>query len=344
MGPLHYLAKNSNDEIQLIYKTMDQGISWVDVMGVDIVFLHRPCQKNDVTLMQIAHDCNVPVWIDYDDWLFELPGWNPHAHVYNNPTLQNNVAHCLATADIVSCTTQALYEKFKLVNPNVVILPNAYRSDLFHYRKEALEPRDNIIYWRGSNTHEGDLLSVREGFKGLGGVTHFIGTSSWMLLSGLDPMKYRVTGALDLLSFNRHIYQIKPKVMAFPLVDCLFNRCKSNIAYLEALHAGAICVAPDLPEWRRVGVVTYKPHDSDSFRDAINQTLELPQEAHESIVNNAFNVMTQIYDISVVNEKRKSVVSSLRRKLNYKNPFDQMVGFNAYTILKGGNSVGETVV
>lgn len=344
MGPMSYLAKHSNDEIKIVYKSADQGLSWVDLMGVDILFLHRPCQQNDVTLMQIAYHCNVPVWIDYDDWLFDLPGWNPHAHVYNSANLQNIVAQCLATADVVSCSTQALYEKFKQVNPNVVLLSNAYRSDLFHYRKDKLQPRDNVVYWRGSNTHDGDLLSVREGFKGIRGKTYFLGGGSWLLLSGLDPKDYHVAGSQDFLAFNKYIYDLKPKVMVFPLVDCFFNRCKSNIAYIEAMHSGAICVAPNLPEWRREGVVTFEPHNSDSFRNAVNDALDLTQDHHEEIMEPAFKVMKEFYDITVINEKRKSVVSLLRKKLNEKSPFDQMNGFNAYTILKGGNGHGEVVV
>jgi hypothetical protein len=337
MGPMNYLAKNSNDEIQIICKLTSQGLSWTDIMGVDMVFLHRPCRQDDLVIMQIAYNCGVPTWVDYDDWLFDLPGWNPNAGYYHATSTQNIVAQCLSCADVVSCSTEALAQSLRLVNDNVVILPNAYRSDLFTYRKKEIEPRQPIVYWRGSNTHDGDLLSVKEGFKNINAVTHFIGGASWLLLASMDEKKYKIQGSQDFLIFNRFIYDLRPKVMVFPLVDCYFNRCKSNIAYIEAIHSGALCVAPDMPEWRKAGVVTYKAHDSLNFQETVNNILEWPDTQYKNFLIESFDSMKQEYDIKIINEKRKAVVKKLENKLNPRSPFDQPLGMNALALLKNRN-------
>ena len=52
----------------------------------------------------------------------------PERRLLNDMGVQNIMAHCIASADLVSCTTFELYNKFKQVNPNTVIIPNAYRS------------------------------------------------------------------------------------------------------------------------------------------------------------------------------------------------------------------------
>ena len=338
MGPLTYLAKKSNNYISITVANPSLGVAWPDILQYDLVFCHRPCRGDDLTILKIAHNCGVPVWVDYDDWLFDIPGWNPNAGYYNDMGVQNIMAHCIASADLVSCTTFELYNKFKQVNPNTVIIPNAYRSDLFPYRAKTLEPRQPISYWRGTNTHDADLLSVRDGFQQLNGKTIFMGGSSWLLLSGMPKDSYHIMNSRDLFAFNRSIYDMRPKVMVFPLVDCFFNRCKSNIAYIEAMHAGALCVAPDMPEWKREGVITYIPHDSNSFRDAVNHALEFLEQDHQTVLNAAFQTMKETLDITNVNKIREYMVADLTSHDFHKNsvsPFDQRVAIHALTILKG---------
>lgn len=334
MGPFNYLAKYSREEITVVSKKTEQGINWVDIMGVDLLFLHRPCRRDDLTLMQMAYNCGVPVWVDFDDWLFDVPGWNPNAPAYNNSTTQNFVAQCLATADVVTCSTEALADQFRKVNSRIVILQNAYRSDLFPYREKEIQKRNHTAYWRGSNTHEGDVLSVRDGFKDLPLPIQFLGRSSWLLLSGMHPSSYQTVADQDFLVFNRYIYDLKPKLMVFPLVDCLFNRCKSNIAYIEAMHAGALVVAPDLPEWKHPGIFTYQPHDPKSFKETIFNTFELSERTAGTVVNGCFEEMKAKYDIAIINEKRKTLALTLE-KTNTKSPFDPSHGMYALSILKG---------
>jgi hypothetical protein len=63
-----------------------------------------------------------------------------------------------------------------------------------------------------------------------------------------------------------------------PLHVSDFNRAKSNIGWIEAVHAGAITVAPDFQEWRRPGVINYacKPRtDLPSFQTAMWMALSM---------------------------------------------------------------------
>src|SRR5271166_5681968 len=212
MGPMTYLQNHSGGEIQITLSQMTNGIAWCDIMQYDLIFLHRPCRTDDLTVMKIAHNCGIPCWIDYDDWLFSIPSWNGSSQTYNNPGIQNIMAQCLVSADMISCSTRELFDKFKLVNPNVTLLKNAYRSDLYTYRTDELEPRKPIAYWRGSNTHDGDLLSVKEGFKGINGKVLFLGGATWMLLSSMDKGSYDVIGNQDVIMYYKYIYDLQAKV------------------------------------------------------------------------------------------------------------------------------------
>lgn len=345
LGPWQYLTKANRDEVSMTVGQDDigmSGISW-DVIGqFDLLFLHRPCRDDDLTLIKVARNMNVPVWIDYDDLLTDVPYWNPTAGQYSNPAMHQVMATCLATADVVSVSTSALYDKFKPINKNVVIIPNMYRSDLFPYREKTLTPRKNAFVWRGTATHDADLMSVLGGLKTLPDKITFWGGPYWGVLKEMPPRSCAIMGPQDPFLYLKSLYDFAPKVMLFPLVDCLFNRCKSNIAYQEALHAGAVCVAPDMPEWNRPGVITYEPGNSMSFLEAATTAYKMSPEAHTDAVLMSYQHMLELYDAPVVNKIRQDVLHAVLApefERNTRNPWDQMVGMWAQGILKGSPTV-----
>lgn len=347
MGPWGYLEKESRKlgipnlgEVELVLAQdeigIKDGVNWSTVSRFDLVFMHRPCRPDDLTILKLAKLENVPVWVDYDDWLFELPFWNPN-QVYHDVGIQTIMASCMAAADVVSVSTGALYEKIKKINENTVIIPNAYRTDLFGYRQEKVQPRQAIYTWRGTNTHDADLLSVAEGFSELPGRIFFLGSPTWQIYGRLKKDQVQLVGGQDNLLYLKYLYDLKPKVMLFPLVDCYFNRCKSNIAWMEALHAGALCVAPDLPEWRKPGCVTYKPGDSASFHQAALDAFNLDPMEHENTVEQAYAEMKQMYGIEWVNQIRQQVLTSIFEpsfRRNTRDPWDQLTGLWALSQMR----------
>ena len=313
-----------------------KGVAWDTVGRYDAVFFHRPCRPDDLTIIRIAKNMNVPVWVEYDDWLFEVPIWNPHAGQYANPDMQNIIAMCIAAADVVSVTTNSLYERFNAINKNVVVIPNAYRSDLLPYRSPTPPPRSKDIAWRGSNTHDADILSVHEAWLSLPGKVNFYGGAPWTLTARMTPGSYQIVGSQDPFMYMKVIYEAAPRVFVVPLVDCFFNRCKSNIAYQEALHAGAVCVAPDMPEWNRPGIMNFIPGSSISFASVVREAFEMDDLKHAEFVANGYEKMKGEYDTVHINENRKAVLVELVSPgfvLNDKSPWDQMLGFWAMSQL-----------
>lgn len=335
VGPMNYLAKWTEHEIQVDHfaflNTANLSLNWSQISRYDLVFLHRPCADSHLKVMQMCWTANVPVWIDYDDWLFGLPAWNPNGTYHQHP-VQLAMAQALACADYVSCTTVELYNAFKAVNQNTVLLPNAYRSDLYPHRIDnPLPPRhkDNFMVWRGSNTHAGDLLSVKDAWKELPFNIRFIGDVDWLTIGQVKPERLKLLGGYDTMVYPRVLYDMFPTAMVFPLVDCFFNRCKSNIAWIEALHAGALCVAPDLPEWNRDGCINYKPHDAQDFLRACKEVMEMDTVLRAERVQLAFHKMRESLDIKVISNIRYQMVKEATHPEYRKtgaNPFDQSVG------------------
>ncbi len=99
-----------------------------------------------------------------------------------------------------------------------------------------------------------------------------------------------------------------PSAMIFPLHEHPFNRCKSNIAWLEATFAGAACIAPDWAEWRHPGVLNYT--DEHSFSDQMNSVMRGDVDV-EDLARTSWAYIQDNLTLEKVNKLRWQVVTSL---------------------------------
>lgn len=301
IGPLSYVAKHSEDRITVFYIDTTFEPTWETLIGYDIIFFHRPCRVIDVELMNLCCQMSIQTWIDYDDWLFEVPSWNPVAKYYQDERVQMNMIHMITHADLITCPTVDLYNRFYRINPYTEIVPNAYRDDLFSYHDPKTSKRNEVIVWRGSNTHEGDLLSVEQAWGKLPLPVVFIGEPPYSILSQMAPSQFKVYPAMPILEYFHFIYQLRPKIMVVPLQKCFFNDCKSNIAYIEGMHAGAVCVAPKSYEWIMPGCYNYTQDSSDSFLNKVNEVTQMGLADLDYIQDNRIRLLFNKYE-SIIDE------------------------------------------
>lgn len=237
----------------------------------------------------MAHANGKAVWIDYDDNLFAVPQSNRAHLVYDKPEVQNAMCALIAKADVISVSTEALAESVRTIinrikaapqkdtgllldERKVVVVPNAYdmelMSDLSDPRNK-LPHQNKLISWRGSSTHDKDMWGVTPQLQAALAqhrewTFNFIGEPFWMTVEALQeipnlkPTNLVVTDTLDPIEYLAFLKRTAPALMVVPLDDNAFNHSKSNIAWLEATHAGAACLAPDFPEWRRPGIINYR--------------------------------------------------------------------------------------
>ena len=241
----------------------------------DVVPIQRPADQasHGAATLNLAKVNRKPVWIDFDDDLYAVPFSNPTHSVYSKPKTQNNVTTMIAKADLVTVSTPAIATKFQailqglekakqkdpewILGPGkVVVIPNAYDTELL----SKLEPRKTVpprklICWRGSATHNADLMTHAEPFcrafgKHLDWTINMVGAPFWGFVEAIDkipgikPTNNVITESLDPINYFDFLKSIAPMLMVVPLEDNAFNRAKSNIVWLEGLHAGAITLAP----------------------------------------------------------------------------------------------------
>ena len=236
----------------------------------DAVVVHRGIRKRCPLyplLISAAREQQVPVILDIDDLLFRVPRSHPDFAVYQSRTAQ--ALKVLLDADTVVASTPPLAENLAAFHSSVVVIPNELPSSLWGEicrQKQAECSRstaDRItIGYIGSGTHRPDLQSIEE-----------------VLLTVLRRHRNRVrflsvgVPLSPRLSREPNVEQIKPskriahsysefvqfaaslpiEIGIAPLLDNLFNCCKSNAKFQEYAALGIAGVYSDLPTYH-VGV------------------------------------------------------------------------------------------
>ncbi len=281
-------------------------IDWPLMMKYDVLFVQRPQENVHLQSIYMAKRLGLKVWTDFDDNLFEVPMSNPGYGFYNKPGTQEIVRSCIELSDVVSVSTPALQAAFKrhTKQTSFQVIRNAW--DFKHFPMKKRQPEKTIL-WRGSSTHQEDLLSQADEFVK---IHHnfpeykwvFFGSYPYQILERMDAKRVQLLNFTGTLEYFAVLEKINPEVVLVPLKDSEFNRAKSNIAWIEATWAGAVCIGPAMPEWEALSIVQYHHAFpmSSAFEIAISQRDSIIEAAKEAIP-----------DLFTANEVRRDVLEAL---------------------------------
>jgi hypothetical protein len=267
-----------------VVATDREEIGWLDLLACDIVCIPRIYRNDELRILELAKAAGRPVWVDYDDNLLEVPESNPAYIEFSQPSARESILTALAMADVVTVSTEALRALFQQARPPemspVVLVRNGLNP--FWPKRAATHARSDTFYWRGSSTHITDVMQYSAAIAaGLPETAsfHILGWFAWPLASAVlnktgENLSY--TKELPLNMYFRELENSGATCCVVPLEDNAFNRCKSNIAQLEAIAVGALAIVPDWPEWQLPGAIVYR--DDESLEKAVAQYMETPYE------------------------------------------------------------------
>ena len=319
IGPLSHLRKFSKINFRVNIAT---DVNWASIAMCDSCFMQRPFTDQHLQIAKMIKAQGLPIWIDYDDDLFNVPKDNPTYHVYGNPKIQKNVAELIAMANIVSVSTEHLKRRFQdekaLLNKNVVVIPNGFNKRIVHDTSKL--PTQNLVLWRGSATHARDLHTyadqmVEMFYKHENFTWCFIGpkkSEMWFLADRMvskgDKDRVVFIDAQDPIEYFKFLKIAAAKIQIVPLHDSTFNRAKSNIAWIEGSYAGSACLVPDWEEWQRPG--TFRYESPEHFGVCLDEMLKM----HENLgapVAQSWDHITQWLTLDEVNKKREAILAQL---------------------------------
>jgi hypothetical protein len=309
MGDLRKRCKNLNGIAISVW-------SEATLRCADGAFFQRPYTNEHRGAIQMAIEVGRKVWVDYDDFLLGIPTDNPTHQTYMSKQVQDNVKWILQNASVVTVSTTFLAQLYQPYCKNIRVVPNALDTELKSVRdRQTPKGRHKIIAWRGSNTHQRDLfrhagaiLSTSRDPANKEWAWHFIGYNPWFLTDSMPHTQTFITNGMSPIEYHHHISLLQASAFMVPLDESPFNRCKSNIAWMEAAFAGAASLVPNWDEWSKPGAITYK--NEAEFKAGlyaiINGEVDVVAKAKES-----YDFILQELTLTKVNEARIDVLCEL---------------------------------
>lgn len=242
-------------EFELVWGVRDEGGQGVAdetlASDADLVVMQRffPVSAQ-IKLMELIRASGKPVVLDIDDLITDLPSDNPH-HAYAEG-VKPALLEALAQADAVVCSSEVLKEHLSAYAQDIVVLPNAVDTELFH--APVPTPRPVVtLGLLGSQTHATDFALLEPVLDAL---LAKYGERLRIVFMGMVPERWQGHAAISGHAFEPDYAAYASKLKALgidialvPLADNAFNRAKSNIKWLEYSACGIAGVYSDLPPY-----------------------------------------------------------------------------------------------
>lgn len=223
------------------------------LVDADVVVFHRPETDELLTVARKLKEAGKKIVFDNDDTFKDTGGFkftdymNEEKVKRGMDIINTNIDTFVKEADLVTCSTEYLKKEYEAINPNVVVLPNTV--DPFYY-PEPLRNETDII--RIGITGSVGVTSDVEVLKPI--IEHYQHDPRVRLvLLSLPPQGnneiYKQLYVDEYAFWNRvniewHSYtatdeyyeylnSLKLDMVIIPRFDSLFNRCKSNLKFLE---------------------------------------------------------------------------------------------------------------
>jgi hypothetical protein len=306
MGPWTAFRKQyRNIEI-----TCPPRMDWAEASKIDVAYMQRPYAKDHGISAMILAKAGTPLWVDFDDDLWNVPAWNPAHKHFENAECKRVLKEVCMYAKVISVTTEKLAQVVLCeTGREAIVLPNALND---RYPIRPHDPARMCFWWRGGKQHRTDhhwnAILFDEAAK--------LVPDAEFLIFGDDPFwtdnlpRGRITvipEAVDVLPYHEELLRRNPSILLYGLEPCTFNESKSACSWLEATMCGSVVVGPAWDEWKDRGVFGYEPGHESSLRDAVRRAVEGRLEQHK----NASAVLNEKFRLSTVNSKRFQLLTSL---------------------------------
>lgn len=231
-------------------------------MDADIVIFHRPERGGKLEMMKLLKQAGKKIVFDNDDTYKDNGGvkftdyFNEERIKAGLKVLNEAIDEFIKEADLVTTSTEFLAEEYRKINPNVVVLPNYI--DPFYF-PEPLRNEDDTI--RIGITGSLGITSDMDLIKPI--IEHYKDNPKvkWVLLS-LPPNKqdetarrlyeneYKFWDSIDVEwqpfvpaeDYYEALNDLKLDIAIIPRANNYFNRCKSNLKFLEDSMLEIPCV------------------------------------------------------------------------------------------------------
>jgi len=311
------------------------------VVDADIIVFHRPEQEYQLALARKLKQVGKKIVFDNDDTYKDHNGFKFNDYMTEEKIkkglgeLDKNITTFLELADLVTCTTEVLKKEYEQVNPNVVVLPNCV--DSFYYPEPKRNETDTI---RIGITGSVGITSDVEVLKPI--IEHYQHDPRVRLvLLSLPPQGnneiYKKLYVDEYAFWNKvniewhsfvgadiyydYLNDLKLDMVIIPRSDSYFNRCKSNLKFLE----NSMLEIPTIAQSFQSGDSPYEQNPEDKNYLLLADTTEMwitqieiliaSKELRRSMGKKAHDYVAEKYSIEANAHKWLDAYKSLTNKL-----------------------------
>lgn len=245
------------DRTALRARTLSNDQKAQAVLDADVVVFHRPNDERSFEIAKKLKSLGKKIVSDGDDtykeietnmWREILKGVDGWVDRFNTEL-----------ADLVTASTEFLAEEYRKTNPNVVVLPNCVDPDVWPEEPQRNEGEKVRIGLVGSVTVNGDFEPMLPALMELNKdprvqLVMFAlprKTKETELAQKYYSQDYDFWGSLNIewqpfvgrADYVDTLDDLKLDLMLIPRQDGYFNRCKSNLKFLEASMLEIPCIA-----------------------------------------------------------------------------------------------------
>jgi glycosyltransferase involved in cell wall biosynthesis len=319
------ISKGSQKSIQRIQKEM---------MDSDVIVFHRANSGWHHRVGMILKQMGKKIVFDNDDTFLlddshAFKDFDEFGFSQNKERINNVINNFIINSDLVTCSTETLKKEYELINPNVIVLPNYInpedwsesplknKSDkvriglvgsvLYHSDFEMIEdvirkldqdPRVQLVLF---GLHDKDKMIKNP----LVAKIHHKEYLFWKSLKNLEHCPW-----CEMENYIDTLNQLRLDIMLIPRRESYFNKCKSNIKFLEAGMLEIPCIVQDFPgsSYEHDVDGTNGLKASDNWEEQIEKLMDkdtrvaMGKKAKEYVLNN-YNINDNAYKWAEAYEK-----------------------------------------
>lgn len=270
--------------------------------------------------LEMQHKHQKPFIVEVDDNYVDVPPWNEAYHSFRNGSNFRRISlDCMRSADALTVTTPHLGETYANLNENIYIIENSldFKGDRKFIGWDKVSVRKHSgtrIGWIGGRAHFNDLMMVapmlREILSDNPDVKLCLVNSALRKSCELLKIEYPFEGLKNVQYADRSVainrYAAFAASFGFdigiaPLVDCNFNRSKSNLRWLEYSALNIPTIATNIGHYSQTvnegqdGILV--GNTKEEWGSAL-RTLVIDQTAREQLGRQAGKRVRKDYNVS----------------------------------------------
>ena len=273
----------------------------------DVIVIQR-VNPYSTKILKKAKKHNIKVVYETDDDFLDISPANPsYNYILGN---FDNIIKLVNNVDKIVVSTDELKKRFNRIDlDNVEIIRNYYVGDYLPLRPFTFRGNDFIkIGYFGTLTHDNDLelihnviLRLKDIFskKGVEVLFEIAGASidenaGWYNVKKIPYYPMSLKTFYDWLGKNSDW-----DIGIIPLVNTNFNKCKSELKYIEFSALGVPVVASDMNVYNEAitdGVTGFLANNEDEWVDKLSRLIEDPI-LRNGMVNNAHDDILENYSL-----------------------------------------------